>query len=52
MTQNPLESKATSPPTISEGLPDIIDVDGDLEMDVENDRAMVAIVARGSTTRR
>ena len=42
--------KATSLPTISRTFLDIIDVDGDLEMDVENDRAMVAIVGRTSTS--
>ena len=34
----------TSPLTISRGLLDILDLDGDLDLDVEGDRAVVAIV--------
>jgi len=44
MTDNPLEAEGDIAADYLEGLLDIIDVDGDLEMDVENDRAMVAIV--------
>jgi spoIIIJ-associated protein len=44
MTQNPLEVEGDVAADYLEGFLDIIDVDGDLEMDVENDRAMVAIV--------
>ncbi len=44
MTENPLEAEGDIAADYLEGLLDIIDVDGDLEMDVENDRAMVAIV--------
>lgn len=47
MTQNPLEAEGDIAADYLEGLLDIIDVDGDLEMDVENDRAMVAIVGTG-----
>lgn len=47
MTQNPLEAEGDIAADYLEGLLDIIDVDGDLEMDVENDRAMVAIVGKG-----
>lgn len=32
-----------------EGLLDIADIDGDIDMDVENDRAMVAVVGRDLT---
>lgn len=41
---NPLEAEGDIAADYLEGLLDIIDVDGDLEMDVENGRAMVAIV--------
>ena len=44
MTENPLEAEGDIAADYLEGLLDIIDVDGDLEMDVENGRAMVAIV--------
>lgn len=44
MTQNPLETEGDIAADYLEGLLDIIDLDGDLEMDVENERAMVAIV--------
>ena len=44
MTENPLEAEGDIAADYLEGLLAIIDVDGDLEMDVENDRAMVAIV--------
>jgi hypothetical protein len=50
MTENPLEAEGDIAADYLEGLLDIIDVDGDLEMDVENGRAMVAIVGRISTT--
>lgn len=42
--QNPLETEGDIAADYLEAFLDIIDVDGDLEMDVENDRAMVAIV--------
>ena len=44
MTDNPLEAEGDIAADYLEGFLDIIDVDGDLEMDVENGRAMVAIV--------
>ncbi|MBK6762379.1 MAG: single-stranded DNA-binding protein [Micrococcales bacterium] len=44
MTENPLEAEGDIAADYLEGFLDIIDVDGDLEMDVENGRAMVAIV--------
>lgn len=44
MTDNTLETEGDIAADYLEGLLDIIDVDGDLEMDVENGRAMVAIV--------
>jgi spoIIIJ-associated protein len=44
MTDNPLEAEGDIAADYLEGLLDIIDIDGDLEMDVENGRAMVAIV--------
>lgn len=44
MTDNPLEAEGDIAADYLEVFLDIIDVDGDLEMDVENDRAMVAIV--------
>ena len=44
MSENPLEAEGDIAADYLEGLLDIIDVDGDLEMDVENGRAMVAIV--------
>lgn len=44
MTENPLENEGDIAADYLEGLLDIIDLDGDIEMDVENDRAMVAIV--------
>ncbi len=42
--QNPLETEGDIAADYLEVFLDIVDVDGDLEMDVENDRAMVAIV--------
>ena len=48
--QNPLETEGDIAADYLEAFLDIIDVDGDLEMDVENDRAMVAIVGRTSTS--
>ena len=44
MSDNTLETEGDIAADYLEGLLDIIDVDGDIEMDVENDRAMVAIV--------
>jgi spoIIIJ-associated protein len=44
MSENALETEGDIAADYLEGLLDIIDVDGDIEMDVENDRAMVAIV--------
>lgn len=44
MTENSLETEGDIAADYLEGFLDIIDVDGDLEMDVENGRAMVAIV--------
>ena len=44
MTDNPLETEGDIAADYLEVFLDIIDVDGDLEMDVENGRAMVAIV--------
>lgn len=44
MTENSLETEGDIAADYLEGLLDIVDVDGDLEMDVENGRAMVAIV--------
>jgi spoIIIJ-associated protein len=44
MTDNPLEAEGDIAADYLEVFLDIIDVDGDLEMDVENGRAMVAIV--------
>jgi spoIIIJ-associated protein len=44
---NPLETEGDIAADYLEVFLDIIDVDGDLEMDVENDRAMVAIVGTG-----
>jgi spoIIIJ-associated protein len=41
---NPLETEGDIAADYLEAFLDIIDVDGDLEMDVENGRAMVAIV--------
>jgi spoIIIJ-associated protein len=41
---NPLEAEGDIAADYLEAFLDIIDVDGDLEMDVENGRAMVAIV--------
>lgn len=41
---NPLETEGDIAADYLEAFLDIVDVDGDLEMDVENDRAMVAIV--------
>lgn len=44
MSDKTLENEGDIAADYLEGLLDIIDVDGDIEMDVENDRAMVAIV--------
>lgn len=44
MSENTLETEGDVAADYLEVLLDIIDVDGDLEMDVENGRAMVAIV--------
>lgn len=44
MSDNALETEGDIAADYLEGLLDIVDVDGDIEMDVENDRAMVAIV--------
>ena len=43
-SENSLETEGDIAADYLEGLLDIVDIDGDLEMDVENDRAMVAIV--------
>ena len=50
MTDNPLETEGDIAADYLEVFLDIIDVDGDLEMDVENGRAMVAIVGEDPTT--
>jgi spoIIIJ-associated protein len=47
MTDNALEREGDIAADYLEGLLDIVDLDGDLEMDVENGRAMVAIVGDG-----
>jgi spoIIIJ-associated protein len=44
MSDNALETEGDIAADYLEALLDIVDVDGDIEMDVENDRAMVAIV--------
>ena len=44
MSDKTLENEGDIAADYLEALLDIIDVDGDIEMDVENDRAMVAIV--------
>lgn len=44
MSDNTLETEGDIAADYLEGLLDIVDLDGDIEMDVENDRAMVAIV--------
>lgn len=44
MTDNALEQEGDIAADYLEGLLDIADLDGDIEMDVENGRAMVAVV--------
>lgn len=47
MSESTLETEGDIAADYLEGLLDIVDLDGDLEMDVENGRAMVAIVGDG-----
>lgn len=47
MSDNALEREGDIAADYLEGLLDIVDIDGDIEMDVENGRAMVAIVGDG-----
>jgi spoIIIJ-associated protein len=49
MTDNALEQEGDIAADYLEGLLDIADLDGDIEMDVENGRAMVAVVGENLT---